>query len=62
MLANKYSRSRLGPDLVFVILSMDKEEVRRRVKARHQGEEQAVDLMEVLKKFFHLINIVVFSQ
>ena len=40
-------RARLGPDLIFVILSMDKEEVRKRVTARHGGQEQAADSMEV---------------
>ena len=40
-------RSRLGPDLVFVVLNMDKEEIRKRVKARHHGEEQATEMMEV---------------
>ena len=37
----------MGPDLVFVVLNMDKEEIRKRVKARHHGEEQAVEMMEV---------------
>ena len=50
-------RSRLGPDLVFVVLSMDKEEVRKRVKARHHGEEQAADIMEVRVIYFYkLVN------
>jgi len=43
-------RSRLGPDLIFVILSMDKEEVRKRVTARHHGEEQASEMMEPINK------------
>merc|ERR1712106_770606 len=43
-------RSRLGPDLIFVILSMDKEEVRKRVTARHHGEEQAAEMMEPVNK------------
>ena len=46
-------RSRLGPDLVFVVLSMDKGEIRKRVKARHHGEEQAVEMMEVNKSKEH---------
>ena len=37
----------MGPDLVFVILSMDKEEIRKRVKDRHHGDDKAVELMEV---------------
>ena len=40
-------RARLGPDLIFVILSMDKEDVRKRVTARHHGEEQASEMFEV---------------
>ena len=44
-------RSRLGPDLIFVLLDMDKEEVRKRVKDRHHGEEQAADIMEVKVTF-----------
>jgi len=43
-------RSVLGPDLIFVILSMDEEEVRKRVTARHHGEEQASELMEPINK------------
>ena len=40
-------RSRLGPDLVFVILNMDMEEVKKRVKARHHGDEASTEMMEV---------------
>ena len=40
-------RSILGPDLVFVILNMDKEDIRKRVKDRHHGDDKAVELMEV---------------
>jgi hypothetical protein len=40
-------RSKLGPDLIFVGLDMAMEEVRERVKARHHGEEQAAELLEV---------------
>jgi len=43
-------RSLLGPELVFVVLSMDAEENRKRVKARHHGEEQAVEMMEPVNK------------
>jgi len=43
-------RSRLGPDLVFVILNMDAEEIKKRVKARHHGEEQAVGMFEPVNK------------
>jgi len=38
-------RSRLGRDLVFVILDMDMEDVKKRVKARHHGQDAATDLM-----------------
>jgi len=41
-------RSKLGKDLFFVILSMDKEEQRKRVTERHQGDEQAADLMQLV--------------
>jgi len=43
-------RSILGPDLIFVILSMDKEEVRKRVLARHHGDEQTQEMMEPINK------------
>jgi len=43
-------RSRLGPDLVFVILNMDMEEVKKRVKTRHHGEDQANEMMEPINK------------
>ena len=32
---------------MFVILSMDREEVRKRVTDRHKGDEQAADLVQV---------------
>jgi len=38
-------RSILGQDLMFVILSMDREEVRKRVTDRHKGDEQAADML-----------------
>merc|ERR1712212_1389074 len=38
-------RSILGQDLMFVILSMDREEVRKRVTNRHKGDEQAADML-----------------
>jgi len=43
-------RSILGPELIFVILSMDKEEVRKRVLARHHGDEQTQEMMEPINK------------
>jgi len=38
-------RANLGPDLLFVILSMDMDDVRKRVKERHHGDDSAVELM-----------------
>jgi len=46
----KHIRSILGPELIFVILSMDTEEVRKRILARHHGEEQAAEFMEPINK------------
>jgi len=43
-------RSKLGKDLLFVILSMDKEDQRKRVTDRHQGNEQAADLVPYFNK------------
>ena len=41
------SRSVLGPDLIFVVLTMDMEEVKKRVMIRHHGDESAVEMFEV---------------
>jgi len=38
-------RANLGTDLLFVILSMNMEDVRKRVKERHHGDDSAVELM-----------------
>merc|ERR1712013_459441 len=43
-------RSKLGKDLLFVILSMDKEDQRKRVTDRHQGSDQAADLVPYFNK------------
>merc|ERR1712215_410354 len=40
-----FIRSRLGPDLIFVFLNMDPEDVRNRVLERHQGDEDAADML-----------------
>ena len=40
-------RSRLGPDLMFVVLGMEVEEVKKRVLTRHKGDEGALDMMMV---------------
>merc|ERR1719309_127103 len=38
-------RANLGTDLLFVILSMNMDDVRKRVKERHHGDDSAVELM-----------------
>ena len=43
-----YLRSKLGPKLVIVNLVMEPEELRKRVLARHLGDEEAADLMTVI--------------
>ena len=40
-----FCRSRLGSDLLFVILSMDMDDMKKRVKERHHGEDAANDIM-----------------
>ena len=44
---SSHFRSLLGPDLVFVVLRMDMEEVKKRVLARHGGNEKVVEMFEV---------------
>ena len=44
---NDNFRSILGPDLVFVVMDMDIEDVRKRVATRHGGHEGAVEMMTV---------------
>ena len=41
------NRDILGPDLIFVILDMSQEDRRERVLKRHDGSEEAADLMDV---------------
>jgi len=43
-------REVLGPDVVFVLLRMPPEELRKRVLARHNGEEGAADFMKIFEK------------
>jgi len=43
-------RSKLGPDLVFVILTMDLEDVKKRVMKRHDGHEGAVEMLTAINK------------
>ena len=40
-------RSRLGPDLVFVILDMELEQQVKRIRSRHEGDEDTVEMMKV---------------
>ena len=42
-----FNRDILGPDLIFVILDMTQEDRRNRVLKRHDGSEEAADLMDV---------------
>ena len=43
--------------MVIVNLVMEPEELRKRVLARHQGDEEAADMMEVLIGFSSMINM-----
>ena len=40
-------RSRLGPDLVFVVLDMTLEQQMDRIRGRHNNDETAVEMMKV---------------
>ena len=40
-------RSRLGPDLEFVVLDMDLEQQMARIRGRHDNDEAAVEMMKV---------------
>ena len=40
-------RTQLGRELVFVVLSMEEEEVRARLLGRHQGHEQFAEVLMV---------------
>ena len=42
------SRSRLGPDLVFVVLDMELGHQYERIRGRHQTDEATVEIMTVL--------------
>ena len=42
-----FVRNILGSDVVFVLLNMSKENMRKRLHVRHHGEETAIRLMEV---------------
>jgi len=43
-------RSILGPDLVFVVMDMELEDVRKRVATRHSGHEGAVEMLTAINK------------
>jgi len=43
-------REILGPQLIFVILSMPKEDRQKRIKGRHFGDENASHMMDVFEK------------
>jgi len=40
-----FMRSKLGPDLIFVLLDMEEEDIKERVRTRHKGSEQAVNML-----------------
>ena len=40
-------RSQLGPELEIVVLEMSLEEQMERIRGRHEGSENAVDMMKV---------------
>ena len=44
-------RSRMGPELVFIVLNLTKECQNKRISARHPGEEQKV-FADILHKVF----------
>jgi len=43
-------RYKLGPDLIFVILTMDLEDVKKRCVKRHSGDESTVELLMAVNK------------
>ena len=45
-----YVRGELGPELEIVVLSMTLEEQKARIRGRHEGNEDAVGLMEVSRR------------
>ena len=40
-------RSKLGPDLVFILLDMELEQQVERIRGRHGDDESAVNMMKV---------------
>jgi len=51
-----FIRERLGPDLVFVVLSMDAEDMKKRVRERHHGDESAVEMMAPFHRIFEPVD------
>ena len=49
-------RAHLGPDLVFVALSMEEEEQRQRITARHDGQQTVVKTLMVRRNIFLSID------
>ena len=47
ILMSEFSRSELGEDLEIVMLEMTGEEQEERIRIRHEGSQDAVDLMKV---------------
>jgi len=47
-----FVRNILGSDVVFVLLNMSKENMRKRLHVRHHGEETAIRLMETMASLF----------
>ena len=46
-----FTRRHLGPDLEVVVLEMTLEEQMERIKSRHDGNDNAVQMMKVLQYF-----------
>ena len=47
LLSSPLFRSQLGPELEIVVLEMTLEEQMERIRGRHEGSENAVDMMKV---------------
>ena len=47
----KLSRTKLGPDFIFVLLEMDLDTTKERLRKRHHGDEQAVEMLAVTFSF-----------
>eukprot|EP00091_Calanus_sinicus_P007752 TRINITY_DN18998_c0_g1_i1.p1 TRINITY_DN18998_c0_g1~~TRINITY_DN18998_c0_g1_i1.p1 ORF type:complete len:119 (-),score=49.30 TRINITY_DN18998_c0_g1_i1:62-418(-) len=47
-----FIRSKLGPDLVFVVLEMSLADQQERIRKRHKGDEAAVELLKANFEMF----------